>query len=80
MSAAAIIELLSGFLRLAGMIFGEYLTRSRAAAVRKEEFRIDQEAFIQITAVCLDRLRAENRKESEQAQDMEDRIDQEVKD
>ncbi len=58
------------------LILGEYFSGRAQAREELKEFKIDQAKFEAMTSVCVSKMREQNRKESAEAQAVEDRIDQ----
>lgn len=68
-------ELIGQILKLGILIVGEVFAQQKAARERKERFELNLAIFNAAAQVALDRMRREAKKESDQAHDIEDEVD-----
>lgn len=72
----SILTIIAEGLKLIFLGLSEYFEGQKRARLAQEKFEVDEAKARDIFAVCIERLRSSAKKESDQAQNSEDKIDE----
>lgn len=73
-----VIEIVVALLQLGVLVVGEIFAERKAARLANEEYELTKAHFEEVVQKCLGKMRDDSAKDSQQAGDVEDRIDQDL--